>query len=191
MDKSPPATPTSPLVPIDVNPATGVWNTDGLPMLYVPRHFFNNLHLGMEELAGREAYRDNLYQSGYKSAWFWCQKTAQEHDLEPIACYQFYLRRLSERGWGQFELRDQQLAQGHALVAVSNSSFVLHKDNFHIADTTSACYMFEGWFAGAADWVSETSAWSTRYQCHESQCAALHDTNTCLFKVSTTADNQQ
>ena len=34
-----------PEVPIDVNASTGVWETDGLPMLYVPRHFFINNHV--------------------------------------------------------------------------------------------------------------------------------------------------
>ena len=32
----------SPQVPINVDPSTGVWTTDNLPMIYMPRHFFIN-----------------------------------------------------------------------------------------------------------------------------------------------------
>ncbi|SAL58520.1 V4R domain-containing protein [Caballeronia choica] len=44
-----------PQLPIDVDPQTGVWTTDALPMLYVPRHFFTNNHIAVEEALGREA----------------------------------------------------------------------------------------------------------------------------------------
>ena len=37
-----------PSLPIDVDEHTGVWRTDGLPMLYVPRHFFTNNHVAIE-----------------------------------------------------------------------------------------------------------------------------------------------
>ena len=37
-----------PQVPIDVEDDTGIWSTDGIPMLYVPRHFFNNNHVAIE-----------------------------------------------------------------------------------------------------------------------------------------------
>ena len=39
--------------PIDVDADTGVWSTNGLPMLYVPRHFFINNHLAIEAALGR------------------------------------------------------------------------------------------------------------------------------------------
>ena len=42
-----------PQVPIEVDESTGVWTTDGLPMLYVPRHFFVNNHTAIEEALGR------------------------------------------------------------------------------------------------------------------------------------------
>ena len=37
----------SPQVPIAVDCATGMWTTDGLPMLYMPRHFFMNYYAAM------------------------------------------------------------------------------------------------------------------------------------------------
>ncbi|HLA31779.1 MAG TPA: DUF5943 domain-containing protein, partial [Pseudomonas sp.] len=42
----------APEMPIQVDDETGVWTTDALPMLYVPRHFFVNNHIGIEEVLG-------------------------------------------------------------------------------------------------------------------------------------------
>ncbi|MDX1465685.1 MAG: DUF5943 domain-containing protein, partial [Halomonas sp.] len=46
----------APELPIDVDAETGVWTTDALPMLYVPRHFFINNHVAVEEALGVEKY---------------------------------------------------------------------------------------------------------------------------------------
>ncbi len=43
-------------------------------MLYVPRHFFVNNHMGIEEVLGADAYAEILYKAGYKSAWHWCER---------------------------------------------------------------------------------------------------------------------
>ena len=37
----------APQLPIEVDSETGVWTSDALPMLYVPRHFFVNNHIGI------------------------------------------------------------------------------------------------------------------------------------------------
>ncbi len=50
-----------PQLVIDVNEQTGIWTTDGLPMLYVPRHFFVNNHIAVEAALGRESYAEILY----------------------------------------------------------------------------------------------------------------------------------
>ena len=42
----------APQLPIEVDSETGVWTSDALPMLYVPRHFFVNNHMGIEEVLG-------------------------------------------------------------------------------------------------------------------------------------------
>ena len=70
-----------PQLPIDVDPKTGVWTTDALPMLYVPRHFFTNNHMAVEEALGRDAYAEILYKAGYKSAYHWCDKEAKQHGI--------------------------------------------------------------------------------------------------------------
>ena len=75
-----------PQLPIDVDPDTGVWTTDALPMLYVPRHFFTNNHTAVEEALGLEAYAEILYKAGYKSAYFWCDKEAKQHGIAAWRC---------------------------------------------------------------------------------------------------------
>jgi hypothetical protein len=84
-----------PQLPIDVNPETGVWTTDALPMLYVPRHFFTNNHVAVEEALGRDAYAELLYRAGYKSAYHWCDKEAKQHGIAGMAVFEHYLKRLS------------------------------------------------------------------------------------------------
>jgi len=56
-----------PTVPIDVDEESGIWRTDGLPMVYLPRHFLVNNHLAVEAALGREAYRDILRAATAKS----------------------------------------------------------------------------------------------------------------------------
>lgn len=52
----------APQLPIEVDSETGVWTSDALPMLYVPRHFFVNNHMGIEEVLGADAYAEILYK---------------------------------------------------------------------------------------------------------------------------------
>nr|GFD31031.1 hypothetical protein [Tanacetum cinerariifolium] len=70
-------------------------------MLYVPRHFFVNNHMGIEEVLGAEAYAEILYKAGYKSAWHWCEKEAECHGIEGVAVFEHYMNRLSQRGWAE------------------------------------------------------------------------------------------
>ncbi|MGB0958234.1 MAG: DUF5943 domain-containing protein, partial [Litorivicinus sp.] len=50
----------APEMPIQVDDETGVWTTDALPMLYVPRHFFVNNHVAVEDALGAEVYAEAL-----------------------------------------------------------------------------------------------------------------------------------
>ena len=101
-----------PQLPIDVDPNTGVWTTDALPMLYVPRHFFTNNHVAVEEALGRDTYAEILYKAGYKSAYHWCDKEAKQHGISGMAVFEHYLNRLSQRGWGIFKIVEDNLFLG-------------------------------------------------------------------------------
>lgn len=90
----------APEMEIKVDSETGVWVTDALPMLYVPRHFFINNHTAIAESLGDDMYAEILYKAGYQSAHYWCEKEAEKHGLSGDAVFEHYMKRLSQRGWG-------------------------------------------------------------------------------------------
>jgi predicted hydrocarbon binding protein len=167
-----------PQIPIDVDAGTGVWSTDGLPMLYVPRHFFVNNHKAMEAALGRERYAALLYDAGYRSAWHWCDHESSSQGLTGIAVFEHYLNRLSQRGWGRFRFLRVDVDTRSADVQLDHSSFVLASPD----DRGRVCYMFAGWFAGAMDWVLGDSAATTATLSEEIQCCAAGHAH-CLFAV--------
>ncbi len=167
-----------PQVPIEVDATSGVWTTDGLPMLYVPRHFFVNNHTAIESALGREKYAALLYDAGYKSAYFWCASESGTHALQGLAVFEHYLKRLSQRGWGQFSFQTVDARAGLADIRLDNSMFVLASPQ----NRGRLCYMFAGWFAGAMDWVSESSAQPLETLSGETQCAGEGHSH-CLFSV--------
>lgn len=173
-----------PQIPINVDENTGVWTTDSLPMLYVPRHFFNNNHHAVEDALGREKYAEVLYQAGYKSAYYWCEKEAEAHNLKGMAVYEHYLQRLSQRGWGKFSFASVDEAAAFAEIKLEYSSFVLAETE----KPGKLCYMFAGWFAGAMDWVTQKQGRSTPTLCCETQCGGEgHDH--CVFTIKPLPEN--
>lgn len=214
-----------PQVPIEVDESTGVWTTDGLPMLYVPRHFFVNNHTAIEDALGQQKYATLLYDAGYKSAYFWCASEAKTHGLSGLPVFEHYLKRLSQRGWGQFRFQTADAKTGAAEIRLENSLFVLahaasgagnpatspHADSSSGGAATAAhasggaggpatasfalpraaaagtpagtrCYMFAGWFAGAMDWVLDTSGVGVKTHSAELQCGGQGHSH-CLFRV--------
>ena len=167
-----------PQVPIEVDEASGVWTTDGLPMLYVPRHFFVNNHTAIEGALGREKYSSLLYDAGYKSAYFWCASESSTHGLSGVAVFEHYLERLSQRGWGQFSFQTLAGSSAVADIRLENSLFVLASPEAR----GRLCYMFSGWFAGAMDWVLETSARPVKTLSVETQCGGEGHAH-CMFSV--------
>lgn len=166
-----------PQVPIEVDEATGGWSVDGIPMILVPRHFFLNNHLAIEEAVGREKYAELLFSAGYKSAYTWCEKEARTHGLKGIAVFHHYMKRLSQRGWAQFEVQEASETTGVARVRVRHSVFAVEKRG------TKACYMFRGWFPGSLEFVTGKPG---RLACEELQCAA-EGADYCVFATTSRA----
>jgi hypothetical protein len=172
-----------PLVPIDVDSETGIWSTDGLPMLYVPRHFFVNNHMAVEAALGKEKYAAALYEAGYRSAYFWCESEAKTHGLSGMAVYEHYLKRLSQRGWGLFSFIEADASSGHAKIRLDHSCFVLAQGIAGVPRSEGkACYLFAGWFSGAMDWVGQTSGLDYRTTSRETHCAG-EGSEYCVFTV--------
>ncbi|MBV9785518.1 MAG: 4-vinyl reductase [Acidisphaera sp.] len=167
----------APEVPIDVEPETGIWRTDGLPMIYVPRHFLVNNHRAMEAALGIPAHRAILTQSGDASALHWCEKEAQTHGLDAEATFRHYLRRLSQRGWGRFSILALDPAAGSGRFAVEHSVYALE----YGADAgRCVCYAFEGYFTGAMRYVLRRAGCEAALRCTEVACAAAGD-RACHF----------
>ncbi len=170
---------SAPQVPIDVDPATGVWTTDGLPMIYVPRHFFVNNHQAIEASLGVETYAQQLYDAGFQSAYTWCEHEARQHQLHGVDVFHHYMQRLSQRGWGQFHVQAVDADAGRATVRVDHSVFVLQCGSDM---GRKLCYMFTGWFPGALTWVGQTLGRSYTLSASETQCGAEGHAH-CLFDV--------
>ncbi len=158
----------APELPIEVDSETGVWTSDALPMLYVPRHFFINNHQAIEEELGPDRYAEILYKAGYKSAWHWCEKEAELHGLSGVDVFEHYMKRLSQRGWGKFITEEIDLDTGRCRVRLEHSAFVYHygKVNRKIE------YMFTGWFAGAMDQILAAQGSDVKTQAEQTQSGA-------------------
>lgn len=173
----------APQVPIEVDEATGVWATDGLPMIYVPRHFFVNNHIEVEAALGRETYAKTLYTAGHRSAHFWCEQASKAQHLKGLDVYAHYLQRLSQRGWGQFRFDEVDATSGHARIRLEHSVFVLAQGIAGVPVVSDkACYLFAGWFSGAMDWVGADMGRHWKTQAEETRCAAEGHAH-CVFTV--------
>jgi predicted hydrocarbon binding protein len=147
-------------------------------MLYVPRHFFVNTHIAIEPALGVEKYAPLVYEAGYASAHFWCASESRTHGLAPLATYEHYLTRLSQRGWGRFAFTAVDAERGTAQIRLEHSAFVLARPGVQ----GRLCYLFAGWFAGAMDWVLEQAPTALRTLSHEATCAAEGHSH-CVFSV--------
>ena len=170
----------APEMPIEVDSETGIWTTDALPMLYVPRHFFINNHQAIEEEIGPDRYAEILYKAGYKSAWHWCEKEAGLHALKGDEVFDHYMKRLSQRGWGLFTVEHLDIARGEARVRLDHSAFVYHYGKVG----RKIEYMFTGWFAGAMDQIANDLGYGVRTKAAQTQSAAEEGVDHGLFEVA-------
>lgn len=172
----------TPQVPIEVAPDTGEWSVDGVPMILVPRHFFLNNHHAIESALGVEKYAELLFAAGHKSAYSWCEKEAKTHGLRGVEVFHHYMKRLSQRGWGQFTVESIDPETGRARVQVRHSVFATERKN------AKACYMFRGWFPGALEFVMSGKA---KLISTETQCVADGHHAYCVFETSPIAKHCQ
>lgn len=169
-----------PSIPIEVDPETGIWSTDGMPMIYMPRHFFLNNHLAVEHALGREIYARQLYDAGYRSAWQWCERESKTHGLRGTDVFRHYMKRVSQRGWARFTIVSLDEETGAATVRLDHSVFN-YGDGNRPGERT--CYMFAGWMPGALEWASSDSGRSWKLIGEETQCACEKGHDHCLFEI--------
>ena len=171
-------------VPIRVDPETGEWSVDGVPMILVPRHFVVNNQRAVEKLLGRKATSDLFRDPGARSAREWCAREAETHSLRGAAIFKHYMKRLSQRGWAQFSVEHLDAAAGYARVRVGHSVFVAERGS---QVKRKVCYMFEGWLEGALEYIMTTEGNPLQLKCQELQCAA-EGSDHCLFEVRPESD---
>ncbi|WP_457155144.1 DUF5943 domain-containing protein [Mesorhizobium sp. P5_C1] len=166
-----------PAVPIDVDETSGIWRTDGLPMVYLPRHFLVNNHLAVEAALGRDAYRAILRTATAKSAIEWCEAQVQGKGLDPEATFRHYFQRLSQRGWGQFSIDTLDVGGRFGSISLRNSIFALEAGQ---GPGQRVCYMFEGFVTGAFSFLLGLAA-PTQVECEETYCACDGRHDHCRF----------
>ena len=159
----------APQIPIDVDPQTGIWRTDGLPMMYLPRHFMVNMQKGVEAAIGAQAYREILYASSELSARQWCAAEARTHGLGPEEVFRHYLKRMSQRGHGQLSIEALDPVAGTGVLVARHSAFAL---GYGPQAGQRVCYVFEGSFAGGIRYVMQQAGDPRVPICREVACAA-------------------
>ncbi|MFG1464737.1 DUF5943 domain-containing protein [Xanthobacter sp. DSM 24535] len=169
-----------PEIEIDVDPQTGRWFVDQMPMILVPQHFYNNNHFAIEEALGAQAFDAALAPAGHTSAYVWCKKQSEVYALKGADVFAHYMKRLSQRGWGLFSILAIDPAAGMATIRLDHSSFVTDATR---GANRKLCYMFAPWLAGALEFVCEQQGAPRKLASKEVQCAAEgHDF--CLFEVT-------
>lgn len=169
----------NPNVPIDVDADTGIWTTDGLPMIYLPRHFFVNYYTAMEQALGTDRHNAMLYASSHKSAFEWSVAEARTHGLRDVAVFRHYLTRLSQRGWGRFQIESVDLDRAEARVNVDHSAFALQLGQTGRRE----CAMFAGSLAGCLDWATADAGRPANVLATETQCVSEGHPN-CRFEIA-------
>lgn len=170
-----------PAIPIDVDERTGVWTTDGMPMIYMPRHFFLNNHSAVEAALGRDVYAKQLYDAGYLSAWQWCERESKTHGIRGVDVFRHYMKRVSQRGWAQFTIVAVDEGAGAATVRLDNSVFTFLEPR---PEGKMTCYMFAGWFPGALEWAAKDTGKAWKLKGREVQCACDGEHDHCLFEIT-------
>jgi hypothetical protein len=169
-----------PAIDIQVDEATGRWSVDALPMILVPQHFFLNNHYAVEAVLGPKKLEEVLRPAGHRSAYFWCEKEAAFHGLSGGEVFRHYLRRLSQRGWAQFEITELSPEAGTARIIVRHSAMI---DPAHVRDRRKCCYIFSAWFEGALDYVAEKAGHKGKAKAAELYCAGEGNHDHCAFEV--------
>jgi predicted hydrocarbon binding protein len=170
-----------PQVEIEVDDATGRWSVDGLPMILVPQHFFLNNHYAVEAVLGPEKLEQVLRPAGYRSAYLWCEQANRPRGMSGVEVFRHYMQRISQRGWGRFEILELAPETGGARVRLRHSAMV---DEAHRVSGRRVCYMFSAWLEGALEYVAASAGRRQDLMAREVYCAAEGVHDHCLFEAS-------
>ena len=169
-------------VPVEFEPQTGRWTSDGHPMILIPRRFFVFIQMEAERRFGIEPTRA-LYEDATRlAANVWCRNTMERYGLDGTQVFRLYLERVSNRGMGLFSLRHLDEAAGTARIDLRNSIMVAE---YGPTANRCVCYSFASAFAGAMEVIHERAGRVfTKVYSHE-DCCASNGSDHCSFAVQT------
>lgn len=167
-------------VPVVVDPDTGIWSVDGLPVVLIPRHYWAQIMQEVEARMGNEDAQKLYYDGTHKAASFWCEKEAVTHGISGVEVFSHYLKRMSQRGWGQFTVEAIDSAAGTARIRVDHSAIALAYGD---GVGRNVCHSFNGAFCGGMEYVAADAGRPMQLQSHETHCAA-NGADRCLFEVA-------
>jgi hypothetical protein len=169
-----------PQIEIEVDDVTGRWSVDALPMILMPQHFYLNNHYAIEAALGPEKLAEILRPAGHRSAYFWCEKEAAHHGLSGVEVFRHYMRRITQRGWGQFEVLAVDPETGRGSVRLRNSAFI---DEARRNAGRKVCTMFASWLEGSLEYVAASAGRTLTLKACEAYCQAEGQHDHCLFEV--------
>ena len=167
-------------VPVEVDADSGVWSVDGLPVILIPRHYWVQIMQEVEAKVGLDAASDLYFTGTYKAAYYWCETEAETHGLSGVDVFSHYLKRMSQRGWGQFAVERIDPAAGTAQLLVHHSATALaYGPKFG----RSVCHGFNGAFCGGMEYVAAHAGAPMKLSSRETECAA-DGARHCVFEVT-------
>jgi|ERR1700728_584174 len=174
---------TSPQVPLVVDDATGVWSSDGQPMILIPRRFFVFLQMEAEKLFGLEGAQDLYDAASRRGARIWCENEARRSDSSGREIFTRYLNRVSSRGMGRFTLLTLDAAQCAATVEFDQSIFVAE---YGPNQGRCVCYSFSAALAGAMDYLRADQSPSDMVPSAREVHCQSNGSALCRFEVTAT-----
>jgi predicted hydrocarbon binding protein len=143
---------------------------EGVPMILTPRWFFVGIMGRVMEEAGPEMGARIYYKSGYDGAYKWCKNQIQK-GLSGRAVMEQYLNSMSHRGWGRFEIRDFDEAEGKGNFRLYSSAVALE-----LGQTgKETCLWVAGALAGGFEAVLEQSRAALKVRGREIRCLSKGD----------------
>ena len=90
------------------------------------------------------------------------------------------MKRITQRGWGRFEVLDADARAGTAHVRLRDSAFV---DEARRSSGRKLCYRFASWLEGSLEYVAASLGHPLQLEAREVYCAAEGVHDHCLFEV--------
>ena len=167
-------------VEVIVDPETGIWMVDGQPMILQPRHAWVGAHKTFEETFGLEVYRKALFDATYEAARIWCDREATTFDINGVAIFDHYMKRMGQRGMAQISVEHFNPEELFSELRVSHSVYVAE---YGASTGRKTCYMFEGAFAGGMESAFASLGHEVTCRVEEVQCGS-EGAEHCRFEVT-------